>query len=64
MSKETAVFGGGCFWGMEKFFRKGHPELLSVSVGYMGGKLDDPSYEVRKGSAKVPARDLPRLRAL
>jgi peptide-methionine (S)-S-oxide reductase len=41
---QQATFGGGCFWGMEKFFRKEFPKLKSVAVGYMGGSKKNPSY--------------------
>jgi len=40
-----AAFGGGCFWGMEKWFRKEFPALISTAVGYMGGSVDNPTYE-------------------
>lgn len=46
---ETAVFGGGCFWGVEELVRqlKG---VLDVIVGYSGGDLNNPTYEqVKKG---------------
>lgn len=43
---QQATFGGGCFWGMEKFFRKEFPKLKSVAVGYMGGSKKNPSYNV------------------
>lgn len=41
---ETATFAGGCFWCMEHPFDqlKG---VLSVQVGYTGGKTANPSYE-------------------
>jgi peptide methionine sulfoxide reductase msrA/msrB len=41
---ETAVFGAGCFWGVQyKFDRlKG---VLSTAVGYAGGKTENPTYE-------------------
>jgi len=40
-----AAFGGGCFWGMEKWFRKQFPQLLTTAVGYMGGSLKNPTYK-------------------
>jgi len=41
-----AAFGGGCFWGMEKFFKKEFKSGLSTSaVGFMGGNKKNPSYE-------------------
>jgi methionine-S-sulfoxide reductase len=43
-STETAVLGGGCFWGVEDILRK-LPGVLSIDVGYAGGSLDNPKYE-------------------
>jgi len=42
MSK--AMFGAGCFWGVEAAFRRldGVNEAIS---GYSGGELDNPSYQ-------------------
>jgi methionine-S-sulfoxide reductase len=41
---ETATLAGGCFWGMEEFFRK-VPGVVTTRVGYAGGKDPRPSYE-------------------
>lgn len=40
----TATFAGGCFWCMEAFFDK-LPGVISVTVGYTGGHLKNPTYE-------------------
>lgn len=41
---ETAVFAGGCFWGIQSVFQhvKG---VVSATSGYAGGWTDRPSYE-------------------
>jgi peptide-methionine (S)-S-oxide reductase len=41
---EKAIFGAGCFWGVEAAFRE-LPEVTSTAVGYSGGTLANPSYE-------------------
>ena len=41
---ETAYFAGGCFWGVEYFFKK-IKGLKSVTSGYMGGAFPHPTYE-------------------
>ncbi|HRY31534.1 MAG TPA: bifunctional methionine sulfoxide reductase B/A protein [Bacteroidales bacterium] len=41
---DTAVFAGGCFWGVEHFLQKSKG-VISVESGYMGGHKENPSYE-------------------
>ena len=44
MKSEKAVFGSGCFWGVEKVFGD-LPGVISTQVGYTGGTLKNPTYE-------------------
>jgi len=41
---QTAVFAGGCFWGVQGVFEHVKGVTRAVS-GYTGGKVSDPSYE-------------------
>lgn len=40
---ETAIFGAGCFWGVEAAFRR-VDGVIETSVGYSGGHMAEPSY--------------------
>jgi peptide-methionine (S)-S-oxide reductase len=44
MTTEKAMFGAGCFWGVEETFRN-LEGVTATAVGYAGGKKDNPSYE-------------------
>ncbi len=45
-----AYFAGGCFWGVE-YYMEQIPGVLEVTSGYMGGHLENPTYEdVCKGN--------------
>jgi len=41
---ETAIFGMGCFWGVERIFWQ-LPGVWVTSVGYSGGITPNPTYE-------------------
>ncbi len=40
----TAIFAGGCFWGVEYYMQKADG-VVSVSSGFTGGKVKNPSYQ-------------------
>ena len=47
-SKETAIFAGGCFWGVQGVFQRVKGVTNAVS-GYGGGDKDTAVYEVAGG---------------
>lgn len=50
MPTETAVFAGGCFWGVESAF-KSIDGVIETTVGYTGGSTENPDYsEVCSGT--------------
>jgi peptide methionine sulfoxide reductase msrA/msrB len=40
----TAIFAGGCFWGVEYYMQRA-PGVVSVTSGYTGGHISNPTYE-------------------
>lgn len=53
---QKATFGAGCFWGVEATFRR-IEGVVATSAGYMGGMVENPTYEVvcshKSGHAEV-----------
>jgi len=47
MKKEIATLAGGCFWGMEEII-KAIPGVTGTTVGYTGGSIDNPTYNIVK----------------
>ena len=44
MATEKAMFGAGCFWGVEQTFRE-VPGVIEAFSGYSGGHMDQPTYK-------------------
>ncbi len=44
MPTELVTLGGGCFWCLEAVFQE-MKGVESIVSGYMGGRIDNPSYE-------------------
>jgi peptide-methionine (S)-S-oxide reductase len=49
---ETAIFAGGCFWGMQDLLRK-QQGVISTKVGYTGGKTANATYRNHPGHAEA-----------
>jgi len=49
---KTLVLGGGCFWGLQDLIRT-RDGVISSTVGYSGGKIENPTYENHQGHAEV-----------
>src|SRR5574344_790531 len=41
---KTAIYAGGCFWGVEHYMRKA-AGVIDVISGYTGGEVENPTYE-------------------
>jgi peptide methionine sulfoxide reductase msrA/msrB len=41
---DTAIFAGGCFWGVQYYFEKAKG-VINTEVGYIGGHVDNPTYQ-------------------
>ncbi len=51
-NSKKIVLAGGCFWGMEELIRK-QPGVLNTTVGYTGGRVENPTYQNHEGHAEA-----------
>jgi peptide methionine sulfoxide reductase msrA/msrB len=42
-TNDTAIFAGGCFWGIE-YYMHSIDGVISTEVGYTGGHIEQPTY--------------------
>ncbi len=54
---KKAIFGGGCFWCMEKPFES-LDGVHSVTSGYIGGTTDDPNYQTYSRDGHIEAVEI------
>lgn len=52
MITQKAYLAGGCFWGLEELLRT-QKGVLDTTVGYTGGRNDNPTYEFHPGHAET-----------
>ncbi len=57
MKKEIATLAGGCFWGMEDILRA-IPGVLNTTVGYTGGTIEHPNYNIVKLGTSLHAESV------
>lgn len=50
--RHKIVLAGGCFWGMEELI-KNQPGVIATTVGYTGGKVENPTYKNHEGHAEA-----------
>jgi len=53
---QKAYFASGCFWGTEYYFMKAKG-VVETAVGYMGGHVDNPTYEQVSGKNRPFGND-------
>jgi len=49
---KKAYLAGGCFWGLQDLIRK-QLGVTKTSVGYTGGKVENPTYHNHEGHAEA-----------